>query len=130
MRAFTLVELMVVVAIIGILAALGSARYEKVTCKAHRTEAYAAMSAVAALEESHRAERDRYVTFASTCPTGSTTCFVYAGTGKTAKFNIAAEVTSTGYLITATGKTSTSLSGAIWRMDQGRMITDVTGKCR
>ena len=129
MRGFSLIELTIVLAIAGILAAMGTSRSQKLGCRANKVEAYAAMNAVSVLEESHRAETGSYKTFAASCPVNSTTCFVYASNGKGSKFNIAAEVTMSGYLITAAGKATTSMSGAIWRMDQSRTITDVTRTC-
>lgn len=131
MRGFSLIEMMVVVAVTGILATLGTTNYQKTVCRAQKTEAFRAMSAVAALQEGARAERDSYVTFASTCAANVSgrTCFVYSAKGKT-KFSVIAEVTPTGYLVTATGRAGTQQGGAIWRMDQTRNIRDVTGLCK
>ncbi len=55
-KGFTLIELMMVVAMIGILAALGSANYQKFTAKAKMGEAQANLRAIVAAAASYRGE--------------------------------------------------------------------------
>ena len=60
-RGFTLIELMIVVAIIGILAAIAVPNFQKFQCRAKQSEAKTGLHALTAAEEHHRAENDKYV---------------------------------------------------------------------
>ena len=59
-RGFTLVELMIVVAIITVLAVVAGGSYRKYTNAARKTEVVAMFSEIKAKEESYRAEFSSY----------------------------------------------------------------------
>jgi prepilin-type N-terminal cleavage/methylation domain-containing protein len=59
---FTLIELMIVVAIIGFLALIAIPSYKKFLAKAKRTEAYMNLSALATAEKIYHAEHGSYTT--------------------------------------------------------------------
>ena len=61
-RGFTLIELMIVVAIIGILASIALPNFQKFQCRAKQTEAKTGLHLLTAAEEHFRAENDRYTT--------------------------------------------------------------------
>lgn len=60
-QAFTLIELMIVVAIIGILAAIAIPNFGKFQCKSKQTEAKSSLKLIQVAEEAYRAENDTYV---------------------------------------------------------------------
>lgn len=60
---FTLIELMIVVAIIGILAAIAIPNFVKFQCRSKQSEAKNNLKALFAAQESYRAEFDTYVEF-------------------------------------------------------------------
>jgi type IV pilus assembly protein PilA len=62
-KGFTLVELMIVVAIIGILAAIAIPNFIKFQAKSKQSEAKTNLKAVFTAEKSYFAERDSYATF-------------------------------------------------------------------
>ncbi len=77
-RGFTLIELLIVVAIIGILAAIATTAYIGVQLKAARSEAYSNLESLRLLEEQYFSENACYQPLAGgVCPAGPTT---YAGT--------------------------------------------------
>ena len=57
---FTLVEMMVTVAVIAILAAIAVGRYDAIKVMAHRAEAKSNLGMIAKLQEVYRIERDKY----------------------------------------------------------------------
>jgi type IV pilus assembly protein PilA len=59
-RAFTLIELMVVVAIVGLLAALAVPNYVKFQCRAKQSEVKNNLKAIFTAEQTFRSEFDSY----------------------------------------------------------------------
>jgi type IV pilus assembly protein PilA len=60
-RGFTLIELMIVIAIIGVLAAIAVPNYARFQCRAKQTEAKNGLKQLVVAEESYRAENDTYI---------------------------------------------------------------------
>lgn len=60
--AFTLIEMMVTVAIIGILMTIALPSYQKYVLRAHRADAIALLNETAAREERYYAQNNHYVT--------------------------------------------------------------------
>lgn len=60
-KGFTLIELMIVVAIIGILAAIAIPNFMNYQCKAKQAEAKSNLGSVRTALEAYRAEHDTYV---------------------------------------------------------------------
>src|SRR5687767_2600522 len=60
-KGFTLIELMIVVAIIGILAAIAIPNFVKFQCRSKQSEAKGNLKALYVAQESYRAEFDSYL---------------------------------------------------------------------
>jgi type IV pilus assembly protein PilA len=61
-KGFTLIELMIVVAIIGILAAIAIPNFMRFQAKSKQSEAKTNLGAIGTTAEAYRAEKDTYVT--------------------------------------------------------------------
>jgi prepilin-type N-terminal cleavage/methylation domain-containing protein len=80
-RAFSLVELMVVVAIISVLAAIAIPRFRTFQAKARQAEAKTNLAHLFTLEESYHGDNDIYVELSATscCSQGNSLGFYIAG---------------------------------------------------
>ena len=125
-RAFTLIELMIVVAIIGILAAIAIPNYAKFTCRAKQSEAKSALRTLHVAEEAYRSEYTDYLH-------GNEAEIALMGfvvTGQNKRYDI--EVSNNGgpatFLAVARGRTG-DLKGDIWQVDQTGLLVNVVRGC-
>ncbi len=78
-KGFTLIELMIVVVIIGILAALAIPRFMRATTKSKQSEAKNILKQIYAMERAYRQEKDVYWITANAANAGSPNAFAQIG---------------------------------------------------
>jgi type IV pilus assembly protein PilA len=133
-KGFTLIELMIVVAIIGILAAIAIPNFLNYQCKARQSEAKSQLGAMANLEESFFAEKDFY--------TDDPVELGWAPKGKpryTMDINNATHASGDAYfIITATAddpdNAPKGLKGSsnfdVWTMDANKTLNNSNPECQ
>lgn len=113
---FTLIELMIVVAIIGLLAAIGFPAYNKYVERGKRAEGRAHLMDTAALLERYYSDNNKYATADNTfAPPGINT------TSETGKYNVS--ITTSGTYQTYTLTATPTFTDA----DCGNLTLDQTG---
>jgi type IV pilus assembly protein PilA len=107
-RGFTLIELMIVVAIIGILAAIAIPNFLKFQAKSKQSEAKTNLKAIYVAETGYFGENNVYADFATVnwVPVGKKLIYAYSISGTPP-----AAAAATGTTTTATATTYTSTAG-------------------
>jgi type IV pilus assembly protein PilE len=119
MAGFTLVELMVVVAIIGIIAAIAIPQYTDYVTRSKFTEAHSTLASLRVQQEQSFMDKRTYVSAGTTCLTAMPTIkyFTYTCTGS-----------ASAYTITATGNAGQGLSGIAFTVNESNTrATTITG---
>ena len=128
-RGFTLIELMIVVVIIGILAALAVPRFMRATTKSKQSEAKQILKQIYTMERTYRQENNTYFagTASAAAPNGLTTIGVEVGTNALYVYVVAAGAGAGGILdsFTATATANLDDDAAIdtWTIAETGVLT-------
>ena len=121
-KGFSLVELMIVVAIIGVLAALAVPKFQSFQAKAKQSEAKSNLSHIYTLEQSYYGDQDKYSALLTDIG------FTLQGH---IRYGYTASLVGTGFLATATATSNTIISSSCdfpdkWTIDQDKKLTLVS----
>lgn len=113
---FTLIEILIVVAILGILAAIALPAYNQYVVRGKLTEAYSNLLAIRAQSEQYYQDNRSYA--GMPCSTTNAKYFTYACSG----------LSATTYVVTASGIAGSDVEGIAFSIDQNNArSTTVTG---
>jgi len=110
-HGFTLIELMIAVAVVAVLAAIALPSYQSSVRKGRRSEAFAALSNVQQLQERHRSSQPVYAASLTDAPNASPPGLGMPNPPRTANgyYDLALSGTGAdGYTVTAVGVAGTS----------------------
>jgi type IV pilus assembly protein PilA len=117
---FTLIELMIVVAIIGILAAIAIPNFMSYQCKAKQSEAKSNLGSARAAEEAYFAEKDTY---------GSVTDIGFSPKGNTRYTYTATVANTTNYTLQASGNIDDDTAPDVWTIKESGVLNNSQNDC-
>jgi type IV pilus assembly protein PilA len=128
-KGFTLIELMIVVAIIGVLAAIAIPNYMSYTCKAKQSEAKQALASIRTMQEAFKAENDHY-----SDSLNGTNSIGWAGVkGKNVRYTYSTENSTGAFNATATEIAQDTFGDDttqdVWTIDHEGDLSNPTNTC-
>ena len=131
-KGFTLIELMIVVAIIGILAAIAIPNFVKFQCRSKQSEAKGNLKSLYVSQEAYRAENDSYAPVTAVSQGNASTVTNSIGFSlKGAKIRYIYQTTSastTNFIANATGVNDVATD--LWTISHQNDITNNTNVCQ
>ncbi len=121
-KGFTLIELMIVVAIVGILAAIAIPNFLNYQAKSQQTEAKTNLGSIFTNMVAYSAESVDGFTSATCCAAGNNIGFATTGTLRYA-YTMPNPTVSTQFIATATG-TGGAVIGDVWTIDHTRNLNE------
>ncbi|MEE4356794.1 MAG: type IV pilin-like G/H family protein [Desulfococcaceae bacterium] len=122
-KGFTLIELMIVVAIIGILAAIAIPNFLNYQCKSKQSEAKQALGTISKNQEAYLSENDEYAV------TLDSLGFAVKGDTTRYSYNITTTDATKNYTATASAADLKGTNDDVWTMDEGLTLTNDTNAC-
>jgi prepilin-type N-terminal cleavage/methylation domain-containing protein len=124
---FTLIELMMVVAIIGLLAATAIPTFTVATCRTRQSEARGGLKSLLIAMEAYRAENDAYIGGDEATLSDETGWFLKGDTKRLYAFSAITTDNGDGFVATATG--ASSQTGDVWTITEENDIEMISSAC-
>jgi prepilin-type N-terminal cleavage/methylation domain-containing protein len=127
-KGFTLIELMIVVVIIGILAALAIPRFMRSTTKAKMSEARQLLKQIYTMQRAYRQENDTYTLNGASASAAAPNAFATIGVevGASARYIYDMVSTVNTFTCTATANLDDDVTDDVWTIDDTGTLTHVT----
>jgi type IV pilus assembly protein PilA len=117
-KGFTLIELMIVVAIIGILAAIAIPNFLRYQAKAKQSEAKTNLGGIYTSEIAYKAEYDKYE--------GVIGSLDWAASGSTRYIYLITAADTTMFTAEASGNIDNDTTNDVWRIDETKQLANST----
>lgn len=117
-KGFTLIELMIVVVIIGILAALAIPRFMKATTKSKQSEAKQILKQIYVMERAYRQEKDTYAEDGGSVSAGGQFSTIGVEVMTNARYTYSIVADSNTFTATATGNLDDDATDDVWTIDE------------
>jgi type IV pilus assembly protein PilA len=127
-KGFTLIELMIVVVIIGILAALAIPRFMRSTTKAKMSEARQLLKQIYTMQRAYRQENDTYTCNGLTASSTAQNTFSPIGVevGASARYSYAMTAAANTFTCVATANLDDDVVNDVWQINQDGTLTHTT----
>lgn len=124
-KGFTLIELMIVVVIIGILAALAIPRFMRSTTKAKQSEAKQLLKQIYTMQHAYRQEFDSYCLNGITASAAAPNTFAQIGVEiqTTARYTYVMVSAANTFTCTATANLDDDAANDVWTINQAGTLT-------
>lgn len=130
-KGFTLIELMIVVVIIGILAALAIPRFMKATTKSKQSEAKQILKQIYVMQRAYRQEYDVYCCNGASMAAGGEIATLGVEAMATARYTYTITAATNTFTAQAAGNLDDDATVDTWTINQNGVLTntinDVTG---